>query len=200
MGNAVVCQVILLARSYRARNPIALKLTGPQNASARAPKQRASDDSVAHGSAVLGNVHTGCSASGTWTVAMFLHRQRSNQEVKGQNQSFLTEKQPVGCGKLLKKIPLPVPPTLPSSRLKTKSATANLFNSVHLFQRQMISFYVCNKNLSGIFCLLRNQTQGQAIAGYQRSDTGSRRKCWSHSTEERNRSLTGCAQTRSSFQ
>lgn len=98
------------------------------------------------------------------------------------------------------KIPLPVLPTLPSSRLKTKPATANLFHCVHLFQRPMISFYACKKPLSGIFCLLRNQTQGQAISGYQRSDTGSRRKCWSHSTEERNRSLIGCAQTRSSFQ
>lgn len=62
-------------------------------------------------------------------------------------------------------------------------------------------FLLCvQRKLSGIFCLLRNQTQGQAISGYQRSDTGSRRKCWSHSTQERNRSLIGCAQTRSSFQ
>lgn len=72
VGNAVACQVILLIRSYSAINPKALKLTGPQNPTARGPKQKASDDSVAHGSAVLGDVHTGCSGSGTWTVAMSL--------------------------------------------------------------------------------------------------------------------------------
>lgn len=101
--------------------------------------------------------------------------------------SLLTAKQQLGCGKVL-----------PSSHFKRKPAPANLFNSVHLFQRLIISFYVCKENLSGIFCLLRSQTQ--AISGYQRSHTGYRRKCWSHSTEERKRSLIGCAQTRSSFQ